>query len=115
MLCRVYISLGASAPFISLLGCIPISTSFFSNFLGCVIASSAFPFPNFETLRCDILYKRNAIKAKRASSIIPKETPTPIPIFADWLSDAADAEEEDEVGIEADVEEGVEADVEIAV
>ena len=46
---------------------------------------------------------RKAMKDRRATSRVPNEMPTPIPIFADGPRPAADADGDAEAGIEADV------------
>lgn len=81
VLWSVYISLGVSAPVNSCLCCSPVLTFFSSKFLGSGAASSAFP--RFGELLWEFLYKRKAMKDRRATRRVPNEMPTPIPIFAD--------------------------------
>lgn len=109
MLCSVYISIGDAAPVNSCLCCIPVSTVFSSRFLGSGASSCALP--RCAGLLWEFLYKRKAMKDRRATSRVPNEMPTPIPILADSPRPAADADGDVKAGVEA----GVEADVEMVV
>ena len=79
-----------------------MSTFFYLKFVGSGAAFSALP--RLRELLWEFLYKRNAMKDKRATRRMPNEMPTPIPTFADRPRPGADADRDVEASIEADVD-----------
>lgn len=51
----------------------------------------------------EFLYKRKAMNDRRATSRVPNEMPTPIPIFADSPRPAADADGDGKADVEPDI------------
>ena len=101
VLWSVSISLGGGVPVISYLSCIPVLTLCSSRFL--VSSASSCALSRCGGLLRGALYKRKAMKDRRATSRVPNEMPTPMLVFADPERPAADADGDVEVGVEPDV------------